>query len=114
MICLRHRSASGDVSNGWEFDARERRILCSMRDGRHVVEFGVYVCSAKRPAVGAHPIVRIDSEAFRVLPERYIVTWPKRIETLVTIRCPISDSVAYGNLVLTNTPATVAAELEAL
>lgn len=114
MICLRHRSASGDLANGWEYDPRERSILCNVRKGALSVEFRVAICSVERPMLGAHPTLRLDAESWRIPPERYIRTWPNRIERLETIRCPIVGELGYVTIALTNTPHDVSEMLEGL
>lgn len=114
MISLRHRSASGDLSNGWEFDPRERSILCNVREGQRSVEFRVEVCARERLAFGAHPLARLDGESWLVLPERVIRTWPNRIEKLDTIRCPILAELGTVAIALTNAPEAVSHALEAL
>lgn len=114
MICLRHRSASGDLANGWEYLPHERSILCNVRVGQRSVEFRVEVCARERLAFGAHPVVRLGAEEWCVLPERVIRKWPGRIERLDTIRCPVSDELGTICIALTNAPENVSAALEAL
>lgn len=114
MICVRHRSASGDLENCWEYVAGEQRVHVSLRMGSEVVSFSVAVCSAERPTIGAHPLRRLDSESWRIPPERYIRTWRNHVELLETIRCPLSDLVGYFTLAITNAPGQVARQLEAL
>jgi len=114
MITLRHRSASGDLANGWAFDPRERFILCNLREGERALEFRVPVCARDRLELGAHPVVRLGAEEWCVLPERVIRTWRNRIERLETIRCPVRDVLGTIAIALTNTPEDVSALLEAL
>jgi len=114
MLCLRHRSASGDLSHGWEYDEQERAVLCHVREGQLSVEFRVRICSAERLVLGAHPILRLDAETWRIVPERVIRTWPNRVERLETIRCPVNSALGYVTLALTNTPPEVSRLLEAL
>lgn len=114
MISVRHRSASGDLANGWEYLPHERSILCNVRDGSLSVEFRVEVCARHRLVFGAHPIARLDGETWLILPERVIRTWPGRIERLDTIRCPVRAVLGMVGIALTNTPEEVSQVLEAL
>ena len=114
MICVRHRSASGDLSNCWEYDASERRVNVTVRLGGQEASFSVAICSRDRPVLGAHPILRLTEVSWRVPPERYIRTWRERVERLETIRCPLSDLVGYFAVAITNAPPDVAKLLEAL
>lgn len=114
MISLRHRSASGDLENGWEYDPAERRVHVAFKMGREEMTFSIEVCAAERLSIGAHPIKRLDAESWRVLPERVIRTWRDRVERLETIRCPFNGIVGYFAIALTNTPADVSALFEVL
>lgn len=114
MLTLPHRSASGALDHGWEYDSTERRILCNVRDGAARLEFGVWICSTDRLVIGAHPITRMNEECWRVLPERVIKTWPNRMERLETIRCSVHGALGCVAILLTNTPAAISAALEAL
>lgn len=114
MQCVRHRSASGSLGEGWEFSAPERSILLNVRDGSVVHEFTVEICARERLVFGAHPIVRISDEEWSILPERVVRVWPGRVERLETIRCPVRASLGMRGIALTNTPASVSCELEAL
>lgn len=114
MLCLRHRSASGDLANGWEYLPHERSILCNVREGNLSVEFRVEVCARERLAFGAHPIVRLGAEEWCILPERVIRTWPHRQERLDTIRCPVNAALGMRGITLTNAVEDVSALLEAL
>lgn len=110
-----HRTASGSLRRSWEYVAAERRVLVSLDRGAADVTFAVEVCSQERPAFGACPIVRVDEERWRILPSRYVRTWPDGLEELRPLAQPISSSLGHGEaVVLTNTPEAVTAALEAL
>lgn len=114
MIAIPHRSASGSLDNGWEFDPHERRVLCNVRVGATSVEFGLWVCSPERLVLGAHPFSRVNEECWKVLPERVIRTWSKGRESLETVRSPVHGALGCVGLMLTNTPAYVSQLLELL
>jgi hypothetical protein len=114
VISLKHRSASGDLANGWEYDAATREIVCSVRQGQRTSEMRVAVCARERLVFGAHPVTRLGSEEWLILPERVILTWPGRVERLETIRCPVRAELGVVGIALTNTPPGVSAQLEGL
>ena|SRR3990167_6229824 len=112
---VKHRSASGDLEQGWVYDHVERRIYVALKRGSRFVEFYVFVCDGERPRLAAHPIVRRSADAWAVLQLRFWRTWRQGRELLDAIKCPISDELEIGDsLVLTNTPREVSAQLEAL
>lgn len=115
-ICVRHRSASGQLDDEyWEYRRVDHRIDVTLRSGLLRIRFEVKVCSQEKPDFGAHPIVRVDNESWRVLPARFVRCWRHRIEALAAISCPIGDILSPGqHLVLTNAPPHVSAELEVL
>lgn len=108
---VRHASASGRLDELWDYDASERRLDVLVRLGALETSITVQVCSQARPRLGAHPIKRIDGESWRVLPARFVLHGT----TLFPIACPIGDVLVPGeHLILTNAPASVDAELDAL
>lgn len=114
-ITVRHSTASGRLDECWDFDVIQQRIEALVRMGGVSVPLEILVCSQERPRVGAHPILRVDSESWRVLPARYVVTWPHRSASLCAVSCPIGDVLAPGqHLILIHAPPTVSAELAAL
>lgn len=113
MIYARHRSASGPLDGeGWEFDRRHNRLLASVRQGGILLPLDVPICSYGLPVFGAHPIVRIDGETWTVHPCRLVREWPGGFEQLRAMASEIGDCLGRGTqLVLTNTPHNVDAEL---
>ena len=110
-----HKTASGSLHRRWEYVAEERRIVASVELGAVDVTFAVEICSQERPAFGACPIVRVDDERWRVLPERYVLVWPDGVEELRPIAQPITTSLQAGDsLMLCNAPPDVSALLESL
>lgn len=97
------------------YDAESRRVHVALKRGAVSVEFSVAICGGERPRVGAHPIVRVSSESWRVLQLRFWVAFRNRREVLDALPCPISDELDIGDgLLLTNTPGDVDELLEAL
>lgn len=114
MITVRHRTASGpDDGEGW--DLRRGYIDARVRRGSTIVHLWIAVCSPLRPVFGAAPIVRLDGEAWVIMPTRFERTWPKGIETMTAGPCGIGDLLDHGEqLALVNAPEAVSAELERL
>lgn len=114
-LSVRHASASGRLDEEWSYLRNEQRIEALVRRGSVVLRLSFAICAKAKVRFGAHPIVRVDGESWRVLPERGVRIWPNGIERVVAIPCPIGDELAPGeHLILTNTPASVDAELAAL
>ena len=114
---VRHASASGRLDEGWSFAPSVTRPLVHVlaRIANVSIVFDVHVCSRLRPMMGAHPVIRVDGESWRVLAERYIRVWPNGAETLRAIPCPVIPELGNGrNLLLSNTPADVDELLEQL
>lgn len=112
---VRHRSASGELRRSWEFIPEKRRIVVGLDLGAKGVTFAVDVCSPDRPIFGAVPVQRIDSETWRMLPQRVIRTWPGGVERLECMSQPITTTLGPGaSIMLSNTPPEVSALLEAL
>lgn len=112
MIEVRHRSASGRLDELWEYDSARRCLEIVLRLGSaEPIAFTLAVCAPDRARIGAHPIMRLDGESFRVLPAVF------RLEhgMLVPVDAAIHASLGPGSqLVLTHAPADVDAELQAL
>lgn len=112
MIVVKHRTASGRLDQLWDFDSARRVLDVVFRLGSaHPVAFTLQVCAPDRARIGAHPIMRLDGESWRVLPAVF------RMEhgMLVPVDAPIHESLGHGGqLVLTHAPADVDAELESL
>ncbi len=78
-------------------------------------ELDIYVCSTSHLVFGRVPMRRLDSEKWRLLPERVIRKWPGGVEELETLQQPIAYPLGFGDsIVLTNTPPDVDALLAAL
>lgn len=114
-IYVPHVTASGSLRRRWEYVPTGRRLVVAYESGSLDVHFAIEVCSRERPAFGACTIVRVDEERWRVLPERYVRTWPEGVEALVPLAQPIASSLGHGvSLLLTNAPDDVSALLERL
>lgn len=112
---VQHRTASGSLTQSWEYDARERRVHVSLRVGLVIVGFSVAVCHGQRPRTGAHSIVRLDGETFRVLPARFVQSFQHRRAQLEPIACTVAEILAPGaSLVLQQAPHHVSAEIDLL
>lgn len=110
-----HRTASGSLYRAWEYVADAGRIVVSVELGARDVTFAVDVCSLDQLVFGACPIVRVDAERWRILPQRVIRRWEKGREILEPLAQPITHSLGAGSsLVLCNTPPDVSAQLEEL
>lgn len=112
MFQVRHRLASGSLHECWEFDAQRRVLDVVFRQGSaEPIGFTLPVCAPDRPRVGAHPIMRLDGESWRVLPAvfRYEGTM------LLPVDAPVHESLGHGTqMILTHAPADVDAELSSL
>lgn len=111
MISVRHITAYGWLDEHWKYVADERRVLAAVRLGGLVVALGVAVCASERPELGAYPIVRLDTESWRILPARFVRSWG----SLTCVATPIAAQLGAGEqLTLTNAPAETSAALERL
>jgi hypothetical protein len=112
LIQVRHRLASGRASEAWEFDSARKVIDVVLQQGSaEPIAFTLPVCAPDRPRVGAHPIMRLDGESWRVLPAVF------RFEgaLLLPMDAPVHETLGHGGqLILTHAPADVDAELGAL
>lgn len=103
---VRHRLASGDVSSCWEYDPSRRVVDCVVRVNDLVsIGLTIEVCAVDRPYFGAHPIMRLDGDSWRVLPVRWNGAF---------VDAPLHASLGHEQIVLTHAPADVDAELEEL
>jgi hypothetical protein len=110
-----HRSAVGALRRSWEYVPEWRRLVVSVMLGSLNATFAVEICAAERPVFGAVPIKRTGGETWRVLPERYIRTWPGGVERLEPLSQAIASELGVGeSLILTNTPLDVSAIFEVL
>jgi hypothetical protein len=112
MISARHVTASGRLDEGWLLEGNV--IHACVRLGSVATSFAIHVCSRERPQLGAHPIVRVDGEAWAVMPERYVLAFHHRVDALAPIACPIGDILGSEHLALTNCPSDVDEELSRL
>lgn len=114
-VTVRHATASGRLDELWTFSPASASVEGLVRFGAVSVPFVVRLCSIARPELGAHPIIRIDGQTWRVLPQRYVRKWPRGIETLAPIDCALTDEFPIGaSLELICTPESVSEELERL
>lgn len=112
---VKHRTASGDLEQGWIYLPNEHRVLVSLKRGSLIVEFTVSICSDERPRMGAHPLQRASGDTWRVLRLRYWAAFRNGLESLEPCKCPVSEELDPGDgLLLTNTPHDVTRQLEAL
>lgn len=116
IFYAKHRTASGDLMQMWEYVHADRRVHVTLKQGRVVIDFSVAVCSAERPRVGAHPIQRRDIDTWQIVPLRYICVWKHRIEHIEPIKCSLAaEHLSAGcSLKISHAPPSVCAELEAL
>jgi hypothetical protein len=112
MLQVRHRTASGSLSEMWEFDNARRVIDVVLRvASAKPIAFTVPVCAPDRARIGAYPVMRLDGESWRVLPARFVLEHG----LLVPHDAAIHESFGRGSqIVLTHAPADVDAELESL
>lgn len=112
MLQIRHRTASGSLTELWEFDPARRALDVVFQLGSAApIAFTIPVCAPDRARVGAHPVMRLDGESWRVLPAAF------RFEhdILVPYDLPIHPSLGHGmQIILTHAPAEVDAEIAAL
>ncbi len=131
MITLKHRTASGRLDALWEYDDARKCIELVFRLGtakpRAVT---VKVCAIDAPRIWCHPLTRLDGESWRILPAMMIpahTSLPGRPPTLAprdclgsagglrgAVPCELHEVVGSAMVVLTNAPAIISEELEAL
>jgi hypothetical protein len=110
-----HRTASGSIRRSWEYVPESRRLVVGIPFGANDLTFAIEICDVFRPIFGHVPIRRIDSETWRVLPERIIRRWPGGVEVLEAMAQSITRKLSFGDsIILTNTPPDVDALLEVL
>lgn len=141
MVVVRHRTASGRLDALWEFDPARKVVELVLRLASEKPRaFTVAVCFPDRPRIWAHPLMRLDSESWRILPslfvpieeeeevgveERHGVPFPRARPLLLEpwecrrayrgLPCPLHAEIGTGShLVLTNAPANVEIELAEL
>ena len=115
MITVKHVTASGRADQGWTFYPPDRRIDVLIRRGACPLALALYVCSREQPAAGAHRILRVDSDSWRILPERFMRIMVMGLARLIAIPAAIGSELAPGeHLLLTCCPENVTTELEAL
>jgi len=85
-----------------------------VRQGAATIAIDFAVCSYGLPIFGAHPIIRIDGETWAIHPVRFVRTWPGGVERLQSFVCPVADVLGSEQLILTQAPHVVSAELETL
>ncbi len=112
MIQIRHRSASGRLDEVWEYDSARRCLDVVLRLGSAApLAFNIPVCAIDKPRLGAYAMTRLDGESWRVLPTRFISYGERLVHHESTIHSAFDKRT---QLVLTNAPYDVDAELEAL
>jgi len=128
MLTIRHRTASGDLSNQWDFDPVRSCVELVFRLGNaKPIAVTVKACALDRPKLWCHPITRLDGESWRILPAIWgvapgsVVGVPPKLVPLDCIdriggplACDLHNAVGSVHVVLCNAPPVVDAELEAL
>ena len=72
MITLRHRSVTEDAAL-WEYDPARRVLELSVPNGAGaMVSLTLRVCAPDKPIAFAHPLMRLDGEAWQVLPGIFV------------------------------------------
>jgi hypothetical protein len=108
VISVPHRSRTGDEDVGWDFDAAAGLVRFAFRRGVVVVDGELPVCTTERPRPGAHPIVRIDGESWRILPVRYVRCGTE----MMSSDSALAPGLSFGALVVTDAPPHVCEALE--
>lgn len=112
MIQVRHRLASGRVSEAWEFDSARQVVDVVLQQGSaDPIGFTLPICAIDKPRLGAYAISRLDGDSWRILPTRFIYSGGRLVHHEVAIHEALG---ARTMLVLTHAPADVDAELETL
>lgn len=132
MLALRHRSASGRLDQLWEFCAVRGVVEVVFRlAASEPIAVTVKVCHPDRPVLLAHPIMRLDGESWRILPAIFIpavsVSRDRDRSRYVprdcsaragglrdAVPCDLHTAIGSSHIVLTNAPADIDAEMEAL
>jgi hypothetical protein len=114
-IEVRHASASGRLDEAWQFFKADARLDVLTRRGSRPLALALYVCSADRPMLGAHPIQRVSGDTWRVLPARFTPVYSMQQMRLMAVPCAIGGELAPGeHLILNQAPDFVSLELECL
>jgi hypothetical protein len=114
-IQVRHASASGRLDEAWQFFKADSRVDVLTHRGSKPLALALYVCSADRPLLGAHPVERVDGETWRVLPARFTPVYSMRQMRLMAVPCAVGGELAPGeHLILNQAPDYVSLELESL
>lgn len=96
----------------WEFDPQRRVIDLVLRQGSaKPIELTIPVCAIDKPRFGAFAMSRLDSDAWRILPTRFVFEGDKLVHQEVAIHEAIG---ARTMLALTHAPYEVDAELEVM
>lgn len=125
MITIQHRSRSGRLESMWEFDSERGVIDAVIRlGGGRSAGFAIKVCAPDKPRLHAHPIMRLDSFAWRILPAVWIevppsdpARRPKLVPSECTgrssaVRCELHEAIGAGShLVLTDAPPDIDIEI---
>ena len=111
MIQVRHRLASGRLSEAWEFDPARGTLDVVLQQGSaEPLGLTIHVCGVDSPRLGAFAVSRLDGDSWRVLPAQYVFAGGR----LVYRDAPIHESLGMSMLVLTHAPAEVDEELSRL
>lgn len=110
-----HRSASGILTHLWDYDPARRCVDIVLRLGSAIpIDMTIHVCSIDRGRIGAYAIIRENDECWRILPSIFVPI-SAAVPDLYRIDKPISITLGRGDqIMLTNTPAGISLELEAL
>lgn len=126
MLQLKHRSASGRLDSGWEYDPARHAVDVYFRTGTVERAFSIRVCHALHPRLWAHQIVRKGGDCWAILPiafvndatvqagEMFQRTCRPRHGAAVT-DCPVHAVIGCGEqIVLLAAPPPIVLELEEL
>lgn len=116
-VFVRHRTASGCLDSCWEYDSARRVIEVVFRLGEgSPIALTLPVCAIDKPRFHAFALARFDDSSWRLLPVRYVLAHPSRDdERLVHDERALHPSLDRGTqIILTNAPADVAADIEEL
>lgn len=108
---VRHRSASGDLTVGWDLlGDGVLGVDVRVTDQAPVVSCALSVCSPRAPREGALTLLRLGEETWRVSPSR----WTK-VAGIWSTRVALFDArLPTWPLLLSHCPADVAERLAAL
>ena len=92
MFTLNHRTVALASDSVWEFDPARRVVDMVIRLESGTICFALRVCAPDRASAFAHPVMRLDGEAWQILPAVFIPKdSPDTEVTPVTLRSPVQS-----------------------